>query len=307
MMPKTYKKKKKIVGLTPKPTKAYQPGFKQTAPIAHWSPSSMRQFLRERLSFKKKYIMGVYDEVNKPASVIGTACHRAAERYFKGSKIKNAIIAGKLWVKGVPDNEIDYGKTGSRKQMMDRYIQTVDVFFDGIPLKPGKILGVEMKIVQPVVTDPHYVSKENANISFPIPGKTYTDLAFRDKKKRLKIWDYKFSWQFKDPEAIVQDLFIQAMFNYHTVWQELKERPYSITFWLVKGSENRDEKKPQLVPYEIVFKKHPEYFRLFYYLYFECTDEIMKPDCKFLPNFSDIFDGKISFENAKDNLIDFRR
>lgn len=306
-MKKTYQKKKKVVSLEQKPTKQFQPEFKPALPIPHWSPSSFRLFQRERLSFKKKYMMGIYDEVNKPASIIGKACHKAAERFYKGSKIENAIKHGMKVIDETDDFAIDYGKTGTRDQMIERYYQTIDIFFDSIPLKPGKILGVEQVAVQPIITDSDYVSKENANLPFSIPGKTYTDLSFLDGRKRLVIWDYKFSWQFKDPDAIIHDLFIQAMFNYHTNWQLHKKKPYKMVFWLVKGSENRDEDRAQLVPVEIVFKKNPKFFTLFYYLYFEQTDEIMKPDCKFIPNFSDIFDGKTAFENALDNLIDFRK
>jgi len=51
-------------------------------------------FLRNRLAFKKKYILKIYDDKYGPSAIVGQAAHKALELYFKGMDNKTAIQAG---------------------------------------------------------------------------------------------------------------------------------------------------------------------------------------------------------------------
>ncbi|TMD53350.1 MAG: PD-(D/E)XK nuclease family protein [Chloroflexi bacterium] len=59
--------------------------------IDQWSYSSLTLFLRNRLAFKKKYILKIYDDKYGPSAIVGQAAHKALELYFKGMDNKTAI------------------------------------------------------------------------------------------------------------------------------------------------------------------------------------------------------------------------
>ena len=50
-------------------------------PVAHLSPSAIRQYLGDRQGFFKRYIRLVFDEKRSPAAVEGTCAHAIVADY----------------------------------------------------------------------------------------------------------------------------------------------------------------------------------------------------------------------------------
>ena len=115
--------------------------------IDQWSYSSLTLFLRNRLAFKKKYILKIYDDKYGPSAIVGQAAHKALELYFKGMDIKTAIQAGLDQIDHTSDSEIDFGKTGSREKMLKDYSQAINFYFQEMP-KYNEVIGIEKSITQ---------------------------------------------------------------------------------------------------------------------------------------------------------------
>ena len=104
-------------------------------------------FLRNRLAFKKKYILKIYDDKYGPSAIVGQAAHKALELYFKGMDNKTAIQAGLDQIDHTSDSEIDFGKTGSREKMLKDYSQAINFYFQEMP-KYNEVIGIEKSITQ---------------------------------------------------------------------------------------------------------------------------------------------------------------
>jgi len=115
--------------------------------IDQWSYSSLTLFLRNRLAFKKKYILKIYDDKYGPSAIVGQAAHKALELYFKGMDNKTAIQAGLDQIDHTSDSEIDFGKTGSREKMLKDYSQAINFYFQEMP-KYNEVIGIEKSITQ---------------------------------------------------------------------------------------------------------------------------------------------------------------
>lgn len=278
--------------------------------IDHWSYSAMTLFLRNRLAFKKKYILKIYDDLYSPSAVVGQACHKAVEEYLNGADITKAIDAGHDHIKHFADNAIDYGKTGTREKMIKDYTKGIQFYFDEIPAWDKRnVLMVEEKITE-------YIHDVDGN-ELSIPAKCFVDVVWESTRKEkfadfefpagvLFIEDNKFVRSYSDADIDDPARVIQAMFNYHCVKEKTGRAPAAMLYREVKLSENtRGQYKgqPQCQYYVIKFDEHPDYFSLFNQLYNDCTREISRPDINFLPNFQDMFDGQNSFEAYRQNLI----
>lgn len=252
----------------------------------------MTLFLRNRLAFKKKYILKIYDDLYGPSAIVGQACHKALEGYYVHGDLAAAVKSGLQHIDQLPDTGIDYGKTGSRETIIKNYTQAINTYIAEAP-KPFKILGIEKSITTAI----NVLGQD-----MPLPAKSFSDLIVENEQGEIEIWDHKFVARFTDSEEDKGIFIIQAMFNYHTVAAEYGKAPKRMLFIECKTSVNKDG-SPQVQPYEIDFDKHPDYFALFANLYNDCTREIMKSDVTFLPNFQDAFDGQNSFENYKAQII----
>lgn len=261
--------------------------------IDYWSYSSLTLFLRNRLAFKKTYILKQYDNESSVSAVIGKACHKAVEYYLKmGNDLHAAIEHGHKYIAGVSDIEIDYGKTGSREQIIKAYTQAIDFYFSELP-DFGKVLGVEESITTVCVD-------RNGN-QLPMQLKSISDVIGEDGNGDIWVHDHKFVKSYSDGSEDKAVLIIQAMFNYHTIEAKYGRAPKGIVFHECKTSANRDG-APQVQPYTIEFND-PAFFAVFYQLINDCTKEIRKPDVTFLPNPQDMFDGQASFDIYRQGLI----
>jgi RecB family exonuclease len=262
--------------------------------IDYWSYSSMGTLLRNPLAFKKKYILQIYDDISSPSSVVGKAGHKALEAYYKeGMEVADAIALGLEYINNMSDAGIDYGKTGSRENILKTYDQAIRFYFEELQ-QPHEILGVEQKIVAEI----QRVDGEK----LALPAKGFMDLVTRNKLGEIEIIDHKFVRSYSDGSVENFNHFLQAMFNYHLVKAEFGEAPARIIFNECKISKNRDN-TPQIQPYTIEFEGIYGDFATFYKLFDSCTEFISREDAIFLPNPNDIFDGQNTFDSFRLGVI----
>lgn len=262
------------------------------APIPHWSFSSLKLFLNDPFAFREQYILGKWDDMKSPSLVVGSAVHKALEMFYKGESIPSATGEGQKYIASVPDAQIDYGKTGSRENILKDYTQALNFYFEERP-KIGEVLGVEQAIVTPITLD---------GIEQPIPIKAKIDLITRDTQGRLVIRDHKTCTSFTDTTEESPERILQAVFYRLAVARQYGEEPYAMVFDEIKISRNKNG-EPQRQEYVILLSEHPDYLTFFSALYSACTREVMRDDHPYLPNLASMFTGKRSFDGYRSRLL----
>lgn len=262
-------------------------------PVDHLSYSSIMMFLRNRFAFKKCYILKIYDFKSSPAALVGKACHKALEQFYRGATPSDAADVGLTYINAVSDDDIEWGKTGSREKAIKDFTNAFNGYIAEAP-HYTQIIGVEKSITA-------FIEHEGQQLGLPV--KCVTDLITRNDANEIEITDHKFVSQYTDSEAEDGALVIQAMCNYHAVKSELGEAPKRMIFNEYKVSANRNG-EAQLQPYVIEFDQHPEYHDIFLNIYNAVTSEIARPDCLYLPNMQDRFDfGGDTFRDYKAQTI----
>lgn len=268
---------------------------KATYPIKHWSYSSLATYLRNPLAWYKRYVEGVYDMPSTPSSVIGRAAHTALEHYYKGCAPEEAVRRGAIYLKDVPDSEIEFGKARSararkekRKAMEAEYRQAIGFYLEKPP--KHKVLGVEEKALA-------YIP------GIDIPVKAVSDLVVesRANPEEVDIVDHKFVDAYRTPGADNALFMIQALFNYYTVLHTFERPVGRFIVYECKKRKNKDGRS-QLKRHVIRFKDHEAEFALFHRLLKDATKEI-KSRKSFLPNPTDMFDGKNSLDVYRLDLM----
>jgi hypothetical protein len=264
-------------------------------PIKHWSYSSLMTYLRNPLAWYKRYVENIHDMPSTPASVIGRAAHSALEYYYKGCSKEEAVKRGLTYLREVPDFEIEFGKAHSsrlkkkkRQQMEADYHQALSYYLAKPPRH--KVLGVEVKAEARVP-------------GIAIPVKAISDLVVesRANPSEVDIVDHKFVDAYRSLAEDNALFMVQALFNYYTVLHTF-ERP--VGRFIVYECKKRKNKngQAQLRRHVINFRDHEEEFKLFHRLLKDATKEI-KTRKIFLPNPTDMFDGKNSLEVYRWSLI----
>jgi len=269
---------------------------KKKYPIEYWSYSSLISYLRNPLTWHKRYVEGVYDIPSGPASAVGRAGHVALQHFYSGLSKKAAIDLGFEYLKNIPDFEIDFGKTHTkkgklekRKKMEKEYEQAINFYLEKPPRH--KVLETEFKALSFIP-------------GIPIPIKAISDLVVdsRIDKNAVDIIDHKFVASFGKKETDNPLFMLQALFNYYTVLSEFKRPVRRFIVIECKKTKNRDGKS-QLRKHYIDFKEHQEEFQFFHTLIKDATEDLLTRE-KFLPNPTDMFDGKNSLEIYRQNLVD---
>lgn len=265
-------------------------------PIKYWSFSSLVSYLRNPLAWYKRYVEHVYDTPSTPAGVIGRAGHVALEHFYGGLDKGAATALGLEYLRGVPDFEIEFGKARSksaqkakRTQMEAEYLQAVGFYLARAPRY--KVLGVEVSALAEVD-------------GLPLPIKAISDLVVesRGHPGAVDIVDHKFVDSFS-PLKDDKPLFVlQAIFNYYTVLEEFKRPVKRFIIQECKKRKNKDGKS-QMRRYVIEYDTLGEDFILFRRLVSDASRDIQARKV-FLPNPSDMFEGKNSFEVYRLGLQD---
>lgn len=263
--------------------------------IKYWSYSSLVTYLRNPLAWHKRYVEGIYDTPGTPASIIGRSAHKALEHYYLGKPADKAIKEGLEYLRQVPDFEINFGKAVTAKdkkkkriQMEAEYNQAISFYLTKPP--KHKIIGVEVKAFGRV-----------PGISIPVKAVSDLVVESRTTSGAVDIIDHKFVDSFGSIEIDNPLFMIQALFNYYTVLSEFGRPIGKFIVYECKKRRNKDG-KPQLRRHVIDFLKHEEEFTLFHRLLADATKEIRNRKI-FLPNPSDMFEGKNSLEVYRWGLI----
>ncbi len=251
-------------------------------------------FLRNPLAWRKRYVEGVYDIPSMPSSIVGRAGHVALQHFYSGTAKELAIEVGLGYLRRFPEEEIEFGRARSkaavrkkRRSMEEEYLQAVGFYLEKPPRH--KVLGVEVVALAKIT-------------GLPLPVKAVSDLVVesRTDPKAVDIVDHKFvsHFSFLGPE---KPLFIlQAIFNYYTVLAEY-ERPVK-RFLLYECKKTKNKRGgPQLKRYVINYDDCKEEFALFHRLIRDASEEITRVR-RYLPNPSDMFEGKHSFDIYRLNL-----
>lgn len=264
-------------------------------PISHWSYSSLVAYLRNPLAWHKRYVENVYDMPSTPASAVGRAGHTALQHFYGGLPKEAAIQLGLDYLRNISDFEINFGKAISRlakkkkrQQMEVDYLQAIGFYLERPPRH--NVLGVEVKVLARIP-------------GIPIPVKAISDLVVvsRADKNGVDIIDHKFVDSFGATEIDNPLFMVQALFNYYTVASEFKRPVKRFIVYECRKRKNRDG-KAQLRRHVIDFRKHEKEFVFFHRLLADATEDLRTRKV-FLPNPSDMFEGKNSLEIYRWGLV----
>lgn len=262
-------------------------------PVGSLSYSALTQLLRNPLIFKLKYIFGVYDGKTSVSGMIGRAGHEALKTYYGGNPDVPAVIGddnkrqwvardiGLKYLETFPDSAIEYGKTGSREEMLKGYAQAMDFYFAEEP-KYHKVLMCEEKM------DAELRTLEGDVL--PLPASGVPDLVVENEDGSVDIIDTKFVKTFTDYETEDYIKIVQAQFLFHLLIAAKGIKASRILFREIKRTANK-EGGNQIRDYVIPFN-HDQYRVIFYNLYKDVVKFLSNPNAIFLPNLSDPFDGE---------------
>jgi DNA segregation ATPase FtsK/SpoIIIE, S-DNA-T family len=266
----------------------------QKYPIKHWSYSSLMSYLRNPLAWYKRYVEHVYDTPSTPAGIVGRAGHVALQHFYAGLGKPAAIELGADYLRGVPDFEVNFGvHTGVRAQaakraaMLDEYYQAVGFYLARPPRY--KVLGIEVA----------------STVSVPgllLPIKAISDLVVESKGNpgAIDIVDHKFVDSFSPLKEDKPLFVLQALFNYYTIGDLYKKPVKRFILQECKKRKNKDGKS-QMRRYLLSYDELSEDFLVFERLINDATKDISTRTV-YLPNPSDMFEGKNSFEVYRMNL-----
>lgn len=257
-------------------------------PIKHWSHSSLLTFLGNPLAWYKRYVEQIYDTPRNPASVVGSAGHKALENFYSGIDKETSIARGLQYIRDIPDFELNFGRAKSRKarsarraEMEREYLQCIQYYLAKPP--KHKVLGVEVRATVAVE-------------GLALPIKAVSDLVVESKvdTHAVDVVDHKFVASFSKNKGAKSLFVLQALFNYFTV-RELFGKPVRrFIVYECKKSRNKDG-SPQLKRYVIDYADCAEDFKVFKRLINDASAEIARRRI-YLPNPSDMFEGENSFD-----------
>lgn len=225
--------------------------------------------------------------------MVGRAGHEALKLYY-GSGPDDILVSpddteargqaiefGMKYLTDFPDEGIRYGKTGTREEMLSRYTQAMQFYFDEEP-KYHEVLMCEKKLEAEIVT--------SQGDMLPLPAVCVPDLVVKNEDGTIDIIDTKFTSSFTDTESEDYIKIIQAEFLFHVLLYAKDIRANRVIFREVKTSKNKDGTS-QIRDYAVPCDHEP-YHMIFYNLYRDVVKFLANPDSVYLPNLSDPFDGE---------------
>lgn len=261
-------------------------------PIDSLSYSDMVQLLRNPLLFKLKKILGVYDGKYSMSAMIGIAGHKALEVRY-GAHDEIVVPTDPIEARGVAkdhgldflaqtqDEFINFGKTGSREEMLKRFTQAMDFYFAEEP-EYHELLFVEQKFTAELTSD-------NGQ-KFPLPAVGKPDIVHRRKDGIVEIIDTKFTKNFTSYDKEDYIKIIQSQFLYHLLLAAEGIKADRMLFREIKTTQNRDG-SPQIRDWMIPFDHEP-YKVIFINLFKDVVKFVSNPDAVYLPNLGDPMDGE---------------
>ena len=254
------------------------------ARVDHLSYSAIITFLRNQVEFQKRYIAKVFDNAKSPAMVVGTAFHKAMETYYgeDGGNINDAVAAGLEVINDTSDYEIDYGKTGSREEMIEEYTATVNVWFE--EARPMDVLATEKRM-------------EHAVNGVPMVGVSDI-IAAGSSDSTIKMKDFKTVFAYSsptndplDPEYVENYKYLLQGYIYLVLAEaDYDKQVESVEFLEVKKSKNRDG-SPQVRGFEYDRQSLLEFAPVAQKIITNVFSYVNDDNAKFFPNPSDYING----------------
>lgn len=273
-------------------------------PIPYLSYSSFSKFHRNPGGWKEQYILHNRYFKSSPAMIVGKMAHKVVENYMSGIDINIAIENSITYFNNeVQDNEVKWGKTGSRENILKDFTSAVKMYFEEMPKYENVILSE--KQITSIVTDEIQWRK----LQSPIPFLGIPDLVFRENEKII-IEDFKFKTKHTDISDGIEPMYwFQSLFYYYLVKNELKEEPSEMRFREVKISKNKDNSSQHNI-ITINFKSedfdfmkaHFWYQILGFFKFIENTDA----DSYFPYNIYDQMDGKETFNAMQSTVFGYK-
>jgi len=245
-------------------------------------------FLRNPLAWHKRYVEGVYDMPSGPSAFVGRAGHKALEHYYSGTPKPVAVRLGLEYLRTVSDFEINFGKAederakrAKRLAMEEDYVRAIGFYLARAPRYD--VLGVEVMATAKVK-------------GLPLPVKAVSDLVVTSRGNAgcVDIVDHKFVDTFSELGNEKPLFILQALFNYYTIQAEFGMPVKRFILQECKKKKNRDGKS-QMRRHVIEYEDYAEEFEVFRRLLKDASKEISRPRA-YLPNPSDMFEGKNSFD-----------
>lgn len=247
------------------------------------SHSAIICFLNNQIQFKKRYIAKVYDDPTSPAMVVGSAIHKMIELRLDGKPIEEAIQAGIESIENVADYEIEYGKSGSRENMLKGYETLSKTVINELPVYTN-LVAIEKML------------KANVLISgkkVPLKGKL--DLVRDLGDGTLEIRDWKTVKNYSSEDKENYKYVFQAWFYVLLAELEYGKPIARVVFDEIKRSINRD-KTPQIKSYVLTREQVAEANNTVGRIVKDIWDYVSNPNAKYFPNPSDLLNGARSVE-----------
>ena len=253
-------------------------------------------FLRNPLAWHKRYVDNVHDMPSTPAGIIGRAAHVALQHFYSGLGREAAVALGLEHLQNVADFEINFGVHKSRRAQRARRLEMEKELLQALSFylaRPPRyaVLGVEIVATAEVP-------------GVPLPIKAISDLVVVSKvdSQGVDIVDHKFIDSFSQ-HGVDNPLFImQALFNYYTVLGEFKRPVHRFILQECKKRKNKDGSS-QMRRTVLEYASLSEEFQLFKRLLNDASQEISR-ERLYLPNPSDMFEGKNSFDIYRLGLLE---
>jgi len=245
-------------------------------------------YLRNPLAWHKRYVEEVYDTPASPASLIGRAGHLALQHFYGGMSKPASTDLGLEYLKRISDFEIDFGvATSARAQKAKRikieqeYLRAISYYLARPPRYT--VLGIE------------YMGMADVP-GLPLPIKAISDLVVESKEDphAVDIIDHKFVDSFSTLGKEKPLFIVQAIFNFYTVQAAFEKPVNRFILQECKKRKNKDGRS-QMRRHIIRYDELEDEFRLFHRLIKDATKD-MATRKVYLPNPSDMFEGKNSFD-----------
>lgn len=254
--------------------------------VDHLSYSAIVTFLRNQVEFQKRYIAKVYDNSKSPSLIVGMAFHKAMEVFYNEGSVNDAVSAGLAEITNVSDYEVDYGKTGSREQMIKEYTQLVNTYFE--EAQQFNVVDTEKRM-------------EHTISNVPMVG--VIDIAVRSDAGKLQLKDFKTTASYSsptsdpmDPEFVENYKYLLQGFIYLALAEaEYGEEVESVEFLEIKKAKNRDG-SPQTRGFEYDRKSLLEFASTAYSIITNVYAYVNDANSKFFPNPSDYINGMESMQ-----------
>lgn len=270
-------------------------------PIEKVSFSSLRSFVTNPGEFKERHILKIRDRKRSPSMIVGTMAHAVLEAHFRGKPIEVSVPEQIAALDAIPNEEIKFGKTGSREKIVKDFHNAVKAYFEEFP-KYGKIVGVE-EFIEGDIAD----VVDGSTIASPIPFCGKIDLVHDNGK--LIIEDYKFVKSFEDGESENPGYIFQAFFYYYLSKIKFGRYADECVFREIKISQNKDGSSQHnlvRIPFHgEIFETNKVYF--WYNLSgFFAKIENTDADSIFTENIFDPVYGSENFERQKRTVFGYK-